>query len=292
MRSFLYVPSDQTDKLTKALVSEADAIICDLEDAVSMHRKIEARATLGEALSRHNFASAPRTPAIWVRINQGDLGIDDIAAVVRSGGAHLAGIYVPKVESLDRLNEIDRALSIAEMTAGLVDRSIAVCALLETPSAILDARILATGIRVVRLAIGEADLSASIGTELTPGDEREHLFARQLVVLASAAGGIEAPVGPVSTDFRDLAALRSSTEALRRLGFRGRAAIHPAQVAVINEVFTRSPEAVSQARRLVDMFDAATARGNGVCVDENGRMVDEAVVLSARRLLQTWAGKR
>ncbi|MBA8956891.1 hypothetical protein ACFQU9_14080 [Actinomadura namibiensis] len=111
------------------------------------------------------------------------------------------------------------------------------------------------------------------------------LWARSQVVLASAAARVRPPIAPVSTDFRDLEALRTSTLALRRLGFRGRACIHPAQLPVVNEVFTPSPQEIARARDLVARHDAAMAEGSGVCLDERGRLVDEAVVRSARRLL-------
>ena len=135
-----------------------------------------------------------------------------------------------------------------------------------------------------RLQVGEADLKADTGIE--PGDdERELLWVRSQVVLASAAAGIDPPVGPVSTNFRDLDALRASTEAVRRLGYRGRACIHPAQIAVVHEVFTPSPEQVDAAQALIAAYDAAVAAGSGVLLGPDGRMVDEAVVRQARRLV-------
>ncbi len=138
--------------------------------------------------------------------------------------------------------------------------------------------------RVRRLQVGEADLKADTGIE--PGDdERELLWVRSQVVLVSAAAGIDPPVGPVSTNFRDLDALRVSTEAVRRLGYRGRACIHPAQIAVVHEVFTPSPEQVDAARALIAAYDAAVAAGSGVLIGADGRMVDEAVVRQARRLV-------
>jgi len=108
---------------------------------------------------------------------------------------------------------------------------------------------------------------------------------RLQLVVASAAAGIAAPVGPTSTDFRDLDALRASTRALLRLGFRGRTAIHPAQVPVINEVFSPSPEEIEAARRLVTAYEDAERQGRGVLTDDHGRMVDVAVVRSARDVL-------
>lgn len=302
MRSFLYVPGDQPEKLRKAMGSGADALILDLEDAVAVSRKQAARQTLTAFLNELGVESASqvdpsgllpdargsrRGPSLWVRINQGDEGLDDIAAVARAAGRRLAGIYVPKTETLAQLAQVDRTLSIAELGSGLVANSIHVSALLETPQSIFDARLLASGPRVVRLAIGEADLRAALGTELTPDDEREHLLARQMLVLASAAAGLEPPVGPVFTDFRDLEALRRSTLALKRMGFRGRAAIHPAQIPIINDVFTPTQSEIDRAERLIERFDLSIGSGIGVCTDDDGRMIDEAVVRSARRVLGT-----
>lgn len=287
LRSFLYVPADQPAKLAKALSAGADAIICDLEDAVAPQHKDLARTELCSFLAADLATGQEATaiPSLWVRINDGGLGLDDIAAIVRSAGSRLAGVVVPKAQRIDAMADIDRSLSVAEMGAGLADRSVSICALLETASGILDARQIASAPRVVCLALGEADLGAELGTELTAGDEREHLLARQLVVLASAAAGLRAPVGPVSTDFRDLEGFRSATIALKRLGFRSRPAIHPAQIASINDVFTPTSTEVDAARRIVELFDASVERGDGVCIDDAGRMVDEAVVRQARYLL-------
>jgi citrate lyase subunit beta/citryl-CoA lyase len=104
-------------------------------------------------------------------------------------------------------------------------------------------------------------------------------------VLVSAAAGIEPPVGPVDTNFRDVDALRDSTRAVKRLGYVGRACIHPAQAAVVNEVFTPTADEVAAARDVIARFEAAMAAGDGVCLDAQGRMVDEAVVRQARRVL-------
>jgi len=104
-------------------------------------------------------------------------------------------------------------------------------------------------------------------------------------VVVSAAAGIGAPVGPVSTDFRDLDRFAASTRALARRGYVGRACIHPAQVAVVNEVFTPAPDEVAWAREVIRLMDEAVSRGVGVVVGPDGRMVDEAVVRRARRVI-------
>ncbi len=281
MRSTLYAPGDQPDKLAKALTRSADGIICDLEDAVAPSAKESARSGVASFIRAQTNAAC----ALLVRINFGDLGIEDLRVLIPECGAYLAGIYVPKVSSVDELARVHAELHTLEVRAGIEPGSIGIVALLETAQGILDARAIAGAPRVRRLAIGEADLSAELGVELTPGDEREMLVSRTALVLASAAAGIEPPVGPVFTDFRDLDALRTSSEQLRRLGFRGRSCIHPAQVPVVNDVFTPTRAQIERARRLVELYDAAIAAGTGAIADDNGKMIDEAVVRSARRIV-------
>ena len=136
---------------------------------------------------------------------------------------------------------------------------------------------------VERLAIGEADLSAELGVTL--GDDgAELLYARSTLVVASAAAGIDAPTGPVFTDFRDADGLRLSTDALARLGFGSRPAIHPAQVEVINEAFTPTKAQLAAARELMAAFEEALAAGAGAAASD-GVMFDAAVVRQAQRVL-------
>ena len=281
MRSYLYVPGDQPEKMTKALKSGADGIIVDLEDAVAPTAKVRARMMVIDFVGALNTVH----PEVWVRINHGPHGHEDAAALVGAIGHRLAGLYVPKVGDSADIRALDELLTSSELNAKLDTGAIRMSALLETAAGILDARRIARSPRVVRLAIGEADLAAELGVELTPGDEHELLTARSMLVLASAEAGIDPPVGPVSTDFRDLDALRTSTIALRRMGFRGRAAIHPAQIDVINDVFTPSDTDAGIAQRIVELYEEATSNGSGVCVDDHGKMIDEAVVRNARRVL-------
>ncbi|MEV6968248.1 CoA ester lyase [Hamadaea sp. NPDC051192] len=276
MRSYLYVPADAPDKLAKAATRGADALIVDLEDAVPYARKSQAR----EAAAA--FVRAASGLAVWVRINPGPAGHDDARAVAWPG---LAGLCVAKTQTPDELAVLDAVLTDVERDRGVRLGSTPVVPLLETGAAVLDAVRIAQAPRVARLQLGEADLAADLG--ITPGpDERELLAVRSHVVLASAAAGIDPPVAPVSTNFRDLDALRDSTFALRRLGFSGRACIHPAQLPIVHEVFTPTAQEIAAAADLVARFDAAQASGSGVCLDAAGRMVDEAVVRAARRLLR------
>ena len=262
-RSYLYVPADRPEMLAKAAERGADALIVDLEDAVAPSRKPEARRILADFL--------PGSMETWVRVNNHpDLLADDLAA---SAGA--AGIVLAKAEP----ETLSQALSLT---------SLPLTPLVETAAGLLAAVELASTDGVVRLAIGEADLGAELGVTL--GDDgTEMLYARSQLVVASAAAGIDAPMGPVLTDFRDHDSLRRSSEALARLGFGSRPAIHPAQVHIINESFTPTPEQVADARGLIEAFEAALAAGAGVGATD-GVMFDEAVVRQARRVLDRARG--
>lgn len=285
-RSYLYVPGDRPDRLAKAAAGAmsaggADALIADLEDGVAASAKDAARAAVAGFLldlsDRSGAGERPRPPEVLVRVNNdGRLG-DDLSAVVAAGGS---AVYLPKADAAS-LRAVDLLLADLE---GDRRGSTAVVALVESARGVLDAEELAAHPRVRNLAIGEADLTAELGIDPSP-DGRELWPVRSALVVASAAAGIDAPTGPVSTDFSDLDALRESTTALRRAGFGARSAIHPAQLPVINDVFTPTEEEVAAARRLVELFEASVARGDGACVDDRGRMVDEAVVRSARRVL-------
>ncbi len=284
-RSYLYVPGDRADRLAKAASRGADALIVDLEDSVARAAKDQARQTTREWLAgqrpsgQRPGGQRPGGPAqLWLRINR-DLADADIDVV----SAAVTGLVVPKAEPA-LLAVIDGLLTRREQALGLDAGRLAVQPLIETAAGLLEVAAVAGAPRVARLGIGEADLAAELG--LRPGPAREELAPIRLqVVIASAARGIAAPVGPTATDFRDLDALRATSEALLRLGFRARTAIHPAQLPVINEVFTPSADEVERARRLVAALDEAERGGAGVTVAEDGTMLDVAVVRSAREVL-------
>jgi citrate lyase subunit beta/citryl-CoA lyase len=278
-RSYLFVPGDQVGKLEHALASGADAIIADLEDAVAPSAKATARRTVADWLATQRKGDQPE---LWVRVNaSAPLLGDDVHAVV---GSAVTGICLPKAHTPEQVRSLGELLGVAERQANLAEGSIRIVPLLESAAGILSARAIAEQPRVWQLGLGELDLCAEVGIEPS-ADERELLSIRVQVVLASAAAGLAPPIGPVSTDFRELEVLQVSTAALRRVGFGGRWAIHPAQVPVINQAFLPTPEQLEAARRLVERYDDALGQGIGVGVDEDGQMVDEAVVRAARRIL-------
>ncbi|MFF3611526.1 HpcH/HpaI aldolase/citrate lyase family protein [Streptomyces sp. NPDC002580] len=279
-RSYLYVPGDRPRMLAKALDRGADALIVDLEDAVAPGAKETALRGVRDWLE--GLPPRPGT-GIWVRVNPGPDGLREAARLV--GPAALSGLCLAKCPGPQAVQAFHDVLTEREAHLGLPPGGVALSPLLESAGAVLDAPALAAAPRVAHLQAGEADLCAELGMEPRSEDRPELLVVRTTLVLACAAAGIAPPVGPVSTVFRDPAALRSSTRALRRLGYRSRACIHPDQLAVVHEVFTPSAGEVAAARDLVDRFEAAAREGRGVVTGPDGRMVDEAVVRIARRVL-------
>lgn len=266
--TYLYVPGDVPQRFGKALRSGTDAVVLDLEDAVVADRKDEARASVAEWIANCD----PDGIELWVRVNPGALQDSDIRAVA---GPNLTGIWLPKVESARELEAADRILT--ECGAGDAQLS----ALVETGTGLLAAPEIARSPRLRFLQIGEVDLAADLGVEVDDSAE-QLLFARSRVVVASAAAGIEPPVAAVSVNFTDLPAFEADTRRLRRLGFLGRACIHPKQLASVRTVFTPTADEVRHAEDVVSRLSAATS---GVGVDAEGHLIDEAVARSARRIL-------
>ncbi len=274
-RSYLYVPGDRPDRMATAAGRGADALILDLEDAVPAPAKVAARAHV-----RTFLATAPEGPQWWVRINAESLAVDVADVTI---GPQLSGIVLPKADPA-LLAELDRRLSSAERSAGLPARSVPVLALIESARGLMAVQRVTTAPRVVRVGLGEADLAAELG--LQPGPDREELWPlRSQIVVASAAAGILPPVGPVETAIRDSERLVRTTALLLRQGFRARTAIHPDQVAVVNETFTPSDEQVAAARDVLDRLAAAQEGSAGVALTADGGFIDEAVARSAREVV-------
>lgn len=264
-RTLLYVPADRIDSLwARATASGTDAVIVDLEDGVAPGAKSAARSAAAGRLS-----SADSGPDVVVRINSGVHLADDLRMLADFPDVP---VMLPKSDA-DTLAEFDALDTGTRSVIALVESATGLVALSE----------LARHPRVSRLALGEADLRADLGI-----DERaeESLWAlRTLVVVASRAADLPPPVAPVSTDWKNIDALAESCARLRDAGFGARTAIHPDQVAVIRGAFVPTPAEIDAARRIVEIHEQSLADGRGVSVGDDGRMIDEAVVRSARRLL-------
>lgn len=281
-RSYLYVPGDSGRRVELAHTKGADAAIADLEDAVAPDRKDEARQAIRSWLRE-------ATPdQRWVRVRPGAAGLEDLAYVFGPG---LDGVCLPKTERGSEIDDVVQVLAKLEDSAGWSAEPVAVMPLVESAAGLVAVAEIAAANRVQRLQIGELDLAADLGLEVGR-DELELLTARGHVVLASAAAGIAPPLGAVWPNLRDLEGFASSTERLRRLGFVGRAAIHPSQVETIHRTFSYTGEEIRAARAAVAAYDEALSSGRGVLLDADGGMVDEATVRRSRRILQTATRER
>ncbi len=281
MRSMLFVPGDRPERFAKALASGADAVICDLEDAVTPVTRPQARLNVADLLR-----TTGRSIPLWVRINpvQTDDALPDLAAVA---AARPDGIVLPKARSGADLHRLDHWLEALEEQHGLEYGSIKVLALItETANAVLSGASFTTPpARVIGYTWGAEDLAADVGASAnrTADGEFEFTFrlARSSCLLMAAAAGIAA-YDTTDIEFRDVAAVERRAQASRRDGFVGKLAIHPAQLAPIHTAFTPTSDEVTWARRVVELMSAAGGQG-AVALD--GRMIDRPHVKQAERIL-------
>ena len=286
MRSLLFVPADDARKLDKAMASGADAVIVDLEDSISAQGKADARVSAAAFIG--NAGKATHRPRLLVRINGLATGLADadLDAVVP---ARPDAIMLPKAEGGADIVRADAKLAAREAIAGLSDGCIKIVAIAtETATALFLAGTYGgASARLEGLTWGGEDLSAELGAETNRDSNGDFLdpyrLARALCLAGAAAARVQA-IDTVTVDFRNVAALRRESEEARRDGFTGKMAIHPAQVPIINEVFTPTADEVERAQRIVDAFEASQAAGEAV-FRLDGKMVDAPVVVRARRML-------
>jgi citrate lyase subunit beta/citryl-CoA lyase len=281
----LFAPGNRPDVVAKALASEADAVIIDLEDAVPEASKAAAR----ESLAQLDNQARP----VYIRVNASGTAYhwaDLIAAV----GAGVAGVMVPKADDPRALRAIDAALTVLEVEHGRPANSIHILPLLENGRAFLRVhKLLAASprIRAAMFSGGEqGDLVTDLDCEWTP-DGTALLTARSLLILAVRSADLDQALDGVFMNLTDLDALRAECELARRLGYAGKAAIHPKQLPVIHEVFTPTTAEVAAQERMLEVFDRAVTAGSAsLAVD--GQMVDYATAARARRILARAAAVR
>jgi citrate lyase subunit beta/citryl-CoA lyase len=282
VRSLLFVPGDSDKKLEKGLISGADALIVDLEDSVSVDRKAQARAT---ALAFLQNAKRDGLKLL-VRVNALDTGLtdDDLDAIVPG---RPDAIMLPKAAGGASVTHLHAKLSAREAIAGLPDGGIGIVALATETAASLFTTGTYSGSspRLTALTWGAEDLSAELGAEANRDDDGSFLdpyrLARTLCLAGAAAAGVPA-IDTVYVDFRNESGLRRECEQARRDGFTAKMAIHPAQVAVINAVFTPTPEALAHARSIVAAFEAQPGAG---VIGIGGKMYDRPHLVRAMMLL-------
>ncbi len=266
VRSVLYIPGSKQRALDKARDLPADAIIFDLEDAVSPDAKAEARVTLRAELDKGGFG--PRMKI--VRINGFDTvwGRQDIEAMT---GADIDALLLPKVNSAYDLE------TLAEMIP-----DVPLWAMMETPEGILNAREIAAHPRLGGIVMGTNDLVKELGCRMVPGRATVQTALQTSLVAARAAGVVI--VDGVYNAFKDDAGLREECEQGRDLGFDGKTLIHPAQIATANEMFAPSQDDIDLARRQIAAFDEVEANGQGVAVVD-GKIVENLHIVTAKALL-------
>lgn len=286
-RSFLFVPGHRQRMLDKALGLAADALLLDLEDSVPPTEKPAARALVAATIDRATVAgeaAGARCPGLFVRTNAPTstwFG-DDVAAVVRPG---LAGLLLPKVESAGAIRLAEGVVAEREAAVGLPPGTVGFLAILETARGIIEAPAIAgASERVAGLAFGAEDFATDLNLpERRNAEGIEFLYARSAIVLAAVSARLAA-IDTIWADIRDPEGLVQEARLARRLGFSGKALIHPDQVGPVNDVFRPSAVEVERARRIVEGFAAAEARGEGA-VSVDGEMIDYPIVERARRTL-------
>jgi citrate lyase subunit beta / citryl-CoA lyase len=275
IRSLLFVPGSRNDRFGKAMAAGADAVTFDLEDGVEASQKERARALIAEFLAKPADSDVVRL----VRFNAVETagGQEDLAFFREVEG--FDGILLPKVETPGILETVARVFAARPRGRQVPP----LLPLLESPRAILRAaEIAAADAPVAALLFGAEDLTAQLAVARTI-DGEELVVARAQIVLAAAAVGAE-PIDAVLTNLDDLTLLRRDCERGRAVGFRGKMAIHPKQIAVINEVFTPSAAEIDRARHIVAAYETARASGEGVTRMGN-EMVELPIVERARRTL-------
>jgi citrate lyase subunit beta/citryl-CoA lyase len=281
--SLLFVPADSERKLAKAADSGADALILDLEDAVAPERKPAARELARAFLQSPRSAASAR---LWVRINALNTADSrlDLAAIVDAGPC---GLMVPKVDHPAALAALSEDLSTREAQAGIGPGTTRLIPLLESPGAILTAAgYLQTRLqRLSGVTWGAEDLAAALGVRSSRDADGEWNFAlrsaRLQCLLVARALSVDA-IETVTTDFKNLDALRAECLRARAAGFTGKLAIHPDQVGVINDAFQPSPAELQHARRVIAAFEKVPGAG-AVALD--GTMLDIVHLHAAQRLV-------
>ena len=291
LRSLLFVPGDSDRKLQKGREAGADALILDLEDSVASELKSAARARVAQFLGAH--APAGRRSQLWVRINALDSGLAsaDLAATAAQAPD---GIVLPKAAGAEDVLKVSRELEALEARHGIPVGAIKVLPIAtETPLAVFRLRSYAeTRLeRLLGITWGAEDLATAIGAsssrDAAGAWQPTFQLVRSLALLAARAAAVQ-PIDTLYVDFRDEAGLRAASRASRADGFTGRLAIHPAQVAAINESYLPSAEEIAQARRIIAAFAASPGSGS---VGLDGRMIDIPHLKQAQALLALVAAK-
>jgi len=275
-RSRLYLPGNEPKFYVNAGLHQPDGVILDLEDSVAPGEKDAARCLVRNALRAVDFLGAER----MVRINQGEMGLEDLAWVVPQG-VHL--VLIPKVEHPDQIVAVDERATALARAAGLSE-PVFLMPIIESAAGAWRALEIATASpNVVGLTIGLEDYTADIGAQRTVAGT-ESFWARAQVLNGARAAGVQ-PIDTVFSDVNDMAGLRDAVLEAKALGFVGKGCIHPRQIREVHAAFAPDEAEIARARRIVLAFEDATARGLGV-VSLGSKMIDAPVVKRAVALVE------
>ena len=289
IRSALFVPGDSDRKMAKGLDSGADCLFVDLEDSVADSRKPLAREMAADFIRAAH--GREKRPLLYVRVNALDTGLtdDDLRGVM---GAKPDGILLPKPRGGIDVQHLAAKLAVREAHEGIrAGATKIICVATETAAAVFGLPTYAgSSRRLAALTWGAEDLSADLGAETNRLPDGAwappYALARTMTLLAAVAAGVQ-PMDTVYPNFRDETGFRAECEAARRDGFTGKMAIHPAQVPIINAVFTPPAAEVEQAKRVVAAFAAQPDAG---VVSIDGEMFDKPHLARAQKLLRRAGG--
>lgn len=257
--SYLFVPANRSERFEKALQSAADKVIIDLEDAVPVHLKVEARESLATWLTQNP------THQVIVRVNARTTGWFE-ADIQLAAYDNVVAIMLPKAESADDITVINQQYPVA------------IYPLIETAQGFENVKAIAKQANVAALVFGSIDFQLDMGMS---GGYSELLFFRNQIVLAARLAGIAPPIDGVTVDFRDETLVRLEASQAKQLGFGGKLCIHPNQVDWVNDVFQPSAEEIQWATLVLDTV--AQSQGQAVSID--GKMIDLPVILKAQKIL-------
>lgn len=274
-RSRLYLPGNEPKFFVNAGLHSPDGIILDLEDSVAPSEKDAAQLLVRNALRSVDFYNSER----MIRINQLPKGLDDLKFIIPH---NVNVILVPKCESAEQIHQLEKEVDKLKKQYK-VQNPIYFMPIIESALGVIKAYEIATASKnICSLAIGLEDYTADIGTQRT-NEGRESIFARQMLINAAKAAGIQA-IDTVFSDVSDMEALRQSVIEAKSLGFEGKGCIHPRQIQVVHEAFAPTPEEIEKAKKIVLAFEEAEKKGLGV-VSLGSKMIDPPVVKRAIRTI-------
>lgn len=278
LRTMLFTPGNNMRMIQKAGTLGADAIILDLEDAVPMADKETARIFVRDSIE--DLSAKGSAPLVRVNALPTGLVEEDLEWAIQKG---LVGVVLPKVESKEDTLQVARLIDQKEKERGIERGSLALIPILETARGILNVyEVAMASQRVIAVAFGAIDFGRDMGISLSR-EGAELLYARSRIAISARAAGVQAIDTPW-IDIADKEGLVQEAETARRLGFRGKLLIHPSQIEPVNRVFSPSEYEVEYAKKVVEAFQRAEARGLGA-ISLEGKMIDIANFRQAEELL-------